>query len=104
MALQCRVLQYRGTVHGCIARGPRPLASPLPITQEERQGGRREGEREERMGGDKVVVGLLGWAVLMGLFFNSGFSGPLFFFSFRSIYDVYDKCIRIYMAPPNKPP
>jgi len=74
------------------------------VENERRCRGRREGEREERMGGDKVVVGLLGWAVLMGLFFNSGFSGPLFFFSFRSIYDVYDKCIRIYMAPPSKPP
>jgi len=51
---------------------------------EQRRGrGRREGEREERKGGDKVVVGLLGcWAALMGLFSNSGFSGSLFFLFF----------------------
>ena len=51
-----------------------------------------------------MIRWLLGrWAALMGLFSNSGFSSSLFFF-FLEVYDVYDKDIRMYMAPPSKPP
>jgi len=64
---------------------------------EQRRGrGRREGERKERRGGDKVAVGLA--------YFPTQGLVVLCFSFLLEVYDVYDKGIRMYMAPPSKPP
>jgi len=65
--------------------------------------GRREGEREERRGGEEIRWLLGCWAVLMGLFSTQGLVVLCFSFLLE-VYDVYDKGIRMYMAPPSKSP
>ena len=60
-------------------------------------------KRNERRGGEEIRWLLGCWAVLVGLFSTQGLVVLCFSFLLE-VYDVKDKGIHMYMAPPSKPP